>query len=120
MAAWPAFFLFEFLAPIVEFIGWIIIPIALIFGFLNVSTFLWLLLIAFLLGILNSIGALALDEQYGHFNSPRQALTLLAVATMENFGPRQQTVWWRVRAMFWRRGEVEWGDMERSGVGNIG
>jgi len=119
MAAWPAFFLFEFLAPIVEFVGWIIIPIALIFGFLNASTFLWLLLIAFLLGVLNSIGALALDEQYGHFNSPRQAVTLLLVAIMENFGPRQQTVWWRVRAMFWRRGEVEWGDMERSGVSNI-
>lgn len=120
MAAWPAFFLFEYLAPIVEFLGWIIIPLALIFGFLNFSVFIWLLVIAFLLGILNSIGALTLDEQFGHFNSPRQALALLLVAIIENFGPRQQTVWWRVRAMFWRRGQSEWGDMERSGVSNIG
>ncbi len=120
MASWPAFFLFEFIAPIVEFLGWIIVPIALFFGFLNVEVFIWLFIISFLLGVLNSLGALVLDEQYGHFNSPSQAFTLLFAAIIENFGPRQQTVWWRVRALFQRQEKLEWGDMQRAGVGNLG
>ena len=119
MVAWPAFFLFEFVAPILEFLGWLIVPAALFFGFLAPETFLVLLLIAFLLGILNSLGALILDEQFGHFNSPKEALLLLLTAVIENFGPRQRTVWWRIRSLVWKRGEIEWGDMERAGVGNL-
>lgn len=120
VAAWPAFFLFEFVAPIVEFIGWMIVPIALLMGFLNLEVFVPLLLIALLLGVLNSLAALALDEQFGYFNSPRQAALLLLAAVAENFGPRQQTVWWRIRSLFSRgKGSTEWGDMERTGVGNL-
>lgn len=117
MVAWPAFVLFEYLAPIIEFVGWLLVPVALFWGFLGYEVFFLLLGIALLLGILNSLGALALDERYGHFNSPRQSARLLMVAIAENFGFRQQTVWWRVRSMFWRKGKIEWGDMERKGVG---
>ncbi len=120
MVAWPAFFLFEFVAPILEFIGWLIVPAALFLGFLAPDTFFVLLLIAFLLGILNSLGALILDEQFGHFNSPKESLLLLLTAVIENFGPRQRTVWWRIRSLVWKRDTIEWGDMERAGVGNLG
>jgi hypothetical protein len=43
---------------------------------------------------------------------------LLIGAVLENFGFRQLTVWWRVRA-FWEylRGDLSWGAMERKGVG---
>jgi len=120
MLAWPAFVLFEFVAPIVEFLGWFVVPLALYLGVLNVDVALLLLGITLLLGILNSLGALVLDEQFGHFNSPNEAFRLLLAAIIENFGLRQRTVWWRVRALFWKRSVIEWGDMERSGVSNLG
>ncbi len=118
--AWPAFFLFEFVAPILEFAGWIIMPITLIRSDIEPALVIGLLLVALLIAILNSLASLYLDERYGHFNSPTDAARLLLTAVLENFGPRQRTVWWRFRSLFWRRGEIEWGDMERTGVGNIG
>ena len=120
MVAWPAFFLFEFVAPILEAIGWIIMPITLIQSEIEPALVIGLLLVALLIAVLNSLASLYLDERYGHFNSPRDALRLLRTAVLENFGPRQRTVWWRFRSLFWRRGKIEWGDMERTGVGNVG
>ena len=118
--AWPAFFLFEFIAPILEAVGWIIMPITLIRSDIEPVLVIGLLLVALLIAILNSLASLYLDERYGHFNSPIDAARLLLTAVLENFGPRQRTVWWRFRSLFWRRGDIEWGDMERTGVGNIG
>lgn len=117
--AWPSFVAFEFLAPIIEFLGWFLVPIALITGDLNVEIALLLLAGAFLLGTLNSIIGLAIDERFGYFNRPREALTLLAVAMLENFGSRQLTVLWRIRALFWKRDQVVWGDMERKGLSRV-
>lgn len=119
LVAWPGFVAFEFLAPVIEFLGWLVIPAALFTGNLDFELAILLIVGAFLLGTLNSLVGLAIDERFGYFNRPREALTLLAVAILENFGPRQLTVWWRVRAMFWRRQKVEWGDMERTGVSRV-
>ena len=119
LVAWPGFVAFEFLAPVIEFIGWVSVPVAVVTGELNFETAVLLLLGAFLLGTLNSLIGLAIDERFGYFNRPREALALLAVAILENFGTRQLTVWWRVRALFWRRHKVEWGDMEREGVSQV-
>ena len=120
MVAWPALFLFEFVAPILEALGWIIMPLTLIRSEIEPALVIGLLLVALLIAVLNSLASLYLDERYGHFNSPRDALRLLRTAILENFGPRQRTVWWRFRSLFWRQGKIEWGDMERTGVGNIG
>ncbi len=119
MVGWPAMFLFEFLAPIVEFLGYFVVPISLIFGGVSPWPVLWFLSIAFLAGTFTSLLSLALDERFGYFNEPRQALTLLALGFVENIGLRQQTVWWRIRALFGGESTKQWGDMQRKGVGNL-
>lgn len=119
LVAWPAFFLFEFVAPILEAIGWIIVPLSIATGQVNMDILLKLLAMALVVAVLNSLAALVLDEQYGYFNAPSDALRLLFIAVAENFGPRQRTVWWRVRALFFSNSQ-EWGDMERAGVSNVG
>ena len=78
-----------------------------------------LFLIAITIGMFNSIGALFLDERFGHYRDHRTATVLLVDAIREQFGPRQRTVWWRFRAMFWKRSQKQWGDMERTGVANL-
>ena len=118
MITWPGIVLFEFVAPIVEAAGWLVIPLAYALGVLNTTLLFWLLLLAFGVGMLNSLVALLLDESYGYFNSATDTTRLIAMAVVENFGLRQLTVVWRVRAMF-GTGKGRWGDMERRGVGNL-
>lgn len=120
MLGWPAMFFFEFLAPIIEFLGYIVVPLAFIFGGISPYPALMLLLIAFLAGAFTSLIALFLDERFGYFNEPLEALTLLALVFVENLGLRQQTVWWRIRALFGGSTTKVWGDMQRKGVSNLG
>ena len=117
---WAGMFLFEFLAPMIEFVGWFAVAAGIAFGALNGETFLLMILLAFGAGLLNSMVSLALDEPYGFFNSPKDTARLIVMALIENFGFRQMTVFWRIRAMFGGRGVKGWGNMERRGVANLG
>jgi cellulose synthase/poly-beta-1,6-N-acetylglucosamine synthase-like glycosyltransferase len=120
MISWAGMFLFEYLAPIVEFTGWIVIPTALLLGALNIQSLFWLVLLAFGAGLMTSLAGLLIDEVYGHYNSPSDTSRLIVMALIENFGLRQMTVLWRMRAMVGGRTVHEWGNMERRGVANLG
>ncbi len=120
MVTWAAMFLFEYLAPIIEFIGWITIPAAYLLGALNLTSLVLLLGLAFGVGLLNSLVALLLDESYGYFNSRADTARLIVMALIENLGMRQITVVWRIRAVLGGKGTKVWGNMERKGVANLG
>lgn len=119
MVTWGGFFLFEYLAPIIEFIGWFVVPTAWMLGALSTESLIWMILIAFGAGLANSLTALLLDESYGFFNTARDTSRLLAMALLENFGPRQVTVMWRIRALVGGKSTRGWGNMERRGVANL-
>lgn len=119
MVGWPSYVIFEFLSPIIEALGWVIVPLAIAFDAVNRSVAVPLFLIAVAIGTLNTLMALMLDERFGHYRDHRMARVLLLDAVREQLGPRQRTVWWRIRAMFWRRSDRTWGDMQRTGVGNL-
>lgn len=116
MLMWPFIVLFEYLAPIVEFVGYLIVPLALYLGAVKISTVLTLYLIALFLGAVTSLLGLLLDERYGYFNDPMETLKLLGLVFIENVGLRQITVWWRIRAMMGGKATKVWGNMERRGV----
>jgi cellulose synthase/poly-beta-1,6-N-acetylglucosamine synthase-like glycosyltransferase len=120
MVTWAAMFLFEYLAPIIEFAGWITIPIAILLGALNLTSLALLVALAFGVGLLNSLVALLLDESYGYFNSKADTARLIVMVLIENFGMRQITVAWRIRALVGGKGTRSWGNMERKGVANLG
>ena len=119
MLVWPGYFLFEYLAPIIEFIGYIVVPLGVVLGLLSVKAILMMITIAFGVGILNSFIALLLDEPYGYSNSPTDTARLVVIALFENFGLHQMTVIWRIRAMFGGRSVKGWGNMERRGVASL-
>jgi cellulose synthase/poly-beta-1,6-N-acetylglucosamine synthase-like glycosyltransferase len=119
MVTWGGFFLFEFLAPMIEFVGWICVALGLGLGVMSVETLLLMLVLALGAGLLNSMVSLALDEPFGYFNSPKDTARLIVMALIENFGFRQLTVVWRIRAMFGGRKVKSWGNMERRGVTNL-
>jgi cellulose synthase/poly-beta-1,6-N-acetylglucosamine synthase-like glycosyltransferase len=120
MVTWAAMFLFEYLAPIVEFAGWVTIPAAFFLGALNPTSLVILLALAYGIGVVNSLMALLLDESYGYFNSPRDTIRLVVMALIENLGMRQITVVWRMRAILGGKRTRAWGNMERKGVANLG
>lgn len=119
MVTWGGFFLFEYLAPIIEFVGWVVVPVAWLLGILSTTSLLWMVMVAFGMGLANSLLALLLDESYGYFNSRADTSRLVVMAMIENFGLRQMTVLWRMRAMIGGRGTKSWGNMERRGVANL-
>ncbi|MGA7271274.1 MAG: glycosyltransferase family 2 protein [Acidimicrobiia bacterium] len=119
MLLWPAQVLFEYLAPIVEFAGYVVIPIALWVGAVSPITVGVAFLMALFLGSLTSLLGLLIDERFGYFNDPLETLKLLGLVFVENLGLRQMTVWWRIRAMLGGRSTRVWGNMERRGVSRL-
>ena len=119
MVTWAGMFLFEYLAPVIEFIGWIVVPTAYLLGALNAISLVAMLALAFGMGLLNSFLALMLDEAYGYFNRPRDAFRLIVMALIENLGLRQMTVVWRIRALIGGESTRSWGNMERRGVAQL-
>jgi len=120
VVAWPLFIAFEFIAPILEFAGWLLVPASWFLGYLNPDTAIPLLLIALILGAANSIVSLYLDDRFGYYNGGAETAKLLAYSLGEHLGLRQRSVWWRVRALFWNPKKKVWGDMKRAGVANLG
>jgi cellulose synthase/poly-beta-1,6-N-acetylglucosamine synthase-like glycosyltransferase len=119
MITWAGMFLFEYLAPIIEFVGWVVVPTAFLLGALNTETLVAMLAVAFAMGLFNSLLALMLDEAYGYFNSPADTIRLIVMAVIENFGFRQMTVLWRIRAVVGGESTKAWGNMERRGVARL-
>jgi cellulose synthase/poly-beta-1,6-N-acetylglucosamine synthase-like glycosyltransferase len=115
----PYFIFFEALSPLIEVTGYVVFVWYLWHHSIN-STFAILFInVALLLGVLNSVVSVVLQEISGHRYQGFKAWSLLLVAAVaENFGYRQMTVWWRLRGTIdWLLGKEDWGHMERKGIG---
>src|SRR5258708_37126432 len=119
LLAMQFFTLGEMLAPVVELLGYLITSVGLAFGLVNVSFALLFILVAWGYGMLLSIWAVVLEEvSFRKYRRFGDLFRLLLFASLENFGYRQLTVWWRLKAFasVWKRVHV-WGDMARKGFG---
>jgi cellulose synthase/poly-beta-1,6-N-acetylglucosamine synthase-like glycosyltransferase len=115
--AFPFFFLFELLGPVVEVLGYVIMLLAWAFGLLSLESFLVFAAVAIGLGVMLSASSLLLEElSYHVYPRNRDVLLLFFVAIVENLGYRQLTAFWRVMALidYLRGREVPWGTMTRS------
>jgi hypothetical protein len=115
----PFFAFGEMLAPVVELLGYVITIAGLAFGLLNVSFALLFLLVAWGYGMLLSIWAVVLEEvSFRRYRRFTDLVRMLLFASLENFGYRQCTVWWRLKAFAKvAKGVRAWGDMTRKGFG---
>ena len=119
MIAMPFYAFGEMLAPVVEVTGYVATAVGLAFGIVNVSFALLFVLVAWGYGMLLSLWAVVLEEvSFRRYRRLGDLLRLLLFATLENFGYRQCTVWWRLKAFGnVLRGVHAWGDMTRKGFG---
>jgi cellulose synthase/poly-beta-1,6-N-acetylglucosamine synthase-like glycosyltransferase len=107
----------DVLGPIVEVLGYVLVPLLWGLGLLAVDYLLAFIAVTFTLGIFVSVATLILEEiQLRRFPKARDLMTLTAVAVLENFGYRQLSNLWRIRG-WWQflRKQQGWGTMTRRG-----
>ena len=115
----PYFIFFEALAPLIEVLGYVVFVWSLWTHSINSAFAILFIYVALLLGVLNSVVSVVLQEISGHRYQGLKAWSLLLfTAVAENFGYRQMTVWWRLQGTVdWFRGKEGWGHMKRKGIG---
>jgi cellulose synthase/poly-beta-1,6-N-acetylglucosamine synthase-like glycosyltransferase len=118
MLGMPFYLLFEFLGPVIEFLGYIVVPVAAILGILNFSTFLAFVLVALVVGVLQSVAALAAVEFSSRRHlSHRDSVRMLLYTVLDNCGYRQWLAFWRFWALIdLARGNRGWGTIQRRGA----
>lgn len=112
-------FLVDVLGPIVELLGYVLIPLFWAMGLLSIEYLLAFAAVTFTFGIFISVGSLALEEtSLRRFPRATDLVLLTGVAVLENFGYRQLNNLWRLRGLwqFLRRSQ-SWGTMTRKGFG---
>jgi hypothetical protein len=109
--------LVDVIGPLVEVVGYILVPLLWALGLLAVEYLLAFLAITFTFGIFVSVATLILEEiELRRFPRSSDLAILTAVAVIENFGYRQLSNAWRLRG-WWQfmRKQQGWGEMTRRG-----
>jgi cellulose synthase/poly-beta-1,6-N-acetylglucosamine synthase-like glycosyltransferase len=117
--AMPYFLIFEALGPLIELIGYLVVPTAFAVGALDPMFALLYATLAMTYGLVFSFGALRIEElAFQRYRRWRCLVRLVVAAVIENFGYRQWNTLVRARAC-WRlvRGSRGWGEMARTGFG---
>jgi hypothetical protein len=117
MVVFPAFVLFEWMAPVIEAAGLVLVVLGVLLGQLSALFAILFFSLACGMGILLSMLALMLEElSFRRYGRARDRVLLVVWAVLENLGFRQLTIWWRLRGVVsYLRGKKSWGRMTRKG-----
>jgi cellulose synthase/poly-beta-1,6-N-acetylglucosamine synthase-like glycosyltransferase len=120
--AFPFYFFFEMLGPLIEAAGYVIFAASILLGFVNTWFVLLFFLFAVVLGTLLSLLALLLEEYSGRrYPRLQDILTLTLFSLLENFLYRQWLTVVRVLAFLdFYKGKTEWGVMQKKGFVQAG
>ncbi len=115
----PFFIAAEAFGPLIEGLGYILLPLAWYLGILSIEFFLAFFLLTTGFGVFLSWFGIASEVlSFNRYDDPRDILRLLWYGILENFGYRQwkTVVAWQ-GLLEYLRGENSWGVMERKGFG---
>ena len=118
MITLPTFVLVDVISPIAEIIGYCLMILFVLLGWLNVKFFIAITVLIFSFGVLVSILSLLLEQdEIERFSRPKDIWNVLVTAVTENFGFRQICSIWRIRGLIqhFRGMKPTWGSMERKG-----
>jgi cellulose synthase/poly-beta-1,6-N-acetylglucosamine synthase-like glycosyltransferase len=111
----PYYWVFEFIGPIFETLGYLTIPLSWWLGIISWKFTLLFFLLVVMVGLILSLGAI-MEESYAMRKYPqtRQILALAGYALIDNFGFRQfNTVIRFIGCLKYRSGKATWGSMKR-------
>lgn len=117
MIAYPYFFFFEMLGPVMETIGYVVIALSIIFGMISPTIALAFFAVAIVFGVALSSAAVTLEELSFHkYTRLSDLLRLFRVSITENLGYRQLNAYWRMKGLYsYLKGDHSWGEMTRTG-----
>lgn len=119
LIALPYFVFAEMAAPLVEAFGLVLTVIGTSLGLLAPRYAVAFFMVAYLYGLVLSLATILMEQvSFYRYQRTSDVLRLVWFACIEQFGYRQLTVWFRLKA-FWRvwRGDHSWGRMTREGFG---
>lgn len=117
LLSYPFWFFFEWLAPIIEAFGLILLGWQLMAGMINTSFAPALLMAVYSFSFMISITAL-LAEEFSYFQYKRKVdiLRLVVTALIEPVWFHPRVVWWSIRGNIdIIKGKKSWGEMNRQG-----
>lgn len=91
----PYIVIFDGLGPVLEILGFVVVTVAALTGFLNWGHYFLLIGVSVLFGVAVTLLAVLLsDLATGRYMSGRDLRLLVVVALLENLGYRQLNSWW--------------------------
>jgi len=118
LVAIPYYWVFELIAPVLEFVGFVLVALGFALGVVNTAYALMFMAVAYGYAILVTLVAMAVEELTFHkYTRWRDLGAILVASVLENVGYRQATAWWRLEG-WWAslRGKKQvWGTMTRQG-----
>jgi cellulose synthase/poly-beta-1,6-N-acetylglucosamine synthase-like glycosyltransferase len=111
----PYYWIFEFIGPIFETLGYFVIPLSWWLGIISWQFTLLFFMLVVMIGLILSLGAI-MQESYAMRKFPKmsQVFTLAAYAFLDNLGFRQfNTVIRFIGCLKYRKGKHAWGSMKR-------
>jgi len=119
MLSMPYQFVFELVSPVVELLGYVLIPLAWYFGFVNLGALVLFFTASIAFGVISSAGSLLAEDFTGaNYIRPRDALLLGLLTIPENLFYRQLTVLFRLLGLFsYRKYRYSWGAMKHKKFG---
>ena len=117
MIAFPYYFIFEMVGPVVELVGYATFVLALVTGAASYAFAAAFLILAALFGTVLSVAALALEElSFRRYRRRSDLVRLLLFTVVDGFGYRQLSLWWRIKGLIGPiRRKQGWGTMQRTG-----
>lgn len=116
----PYFFFVEFLGPLIELIGYIILIISIFTGSIYLEFAIIFFLLSLIYGSIYSMASVLLEEwSMERYPKVKHFVILFLVSMTETLWYRPLTVIWRVEGMIEMLiGKKGWGEMVRKGVSN--
>ncbi len=120
MLGYPYWFFFEWLAPMVEFLGLTYFILFVVFSSPNWPFVILLFTFVYTFAVSLSVWAVLFEEMTFHkYERKKDVLKLIGTAFLEPFFYHPLTVFWSLKGNFdFMRGKKNWGKMERKGFNN--
>lgn len=117
MVSYPFWLFYEWLAPIVEFLGLAFFAVAVVAGKIDWPFFLCLLLLVYAVAFFVSMLALLAEEfSYFKYISKRDIAKMILTALIEPVWYHPRIVWWAIMGnKDLIKGKKSWGEMTREG-----
>ncbi len=111
-------YIFEWIGPILEAIGWVLLTILVVFGLVDLQGALAIFLTTQFFGMaLTMLGAMMGVARLGVYHRSADVWRLIGYAIKVNWGYRQLTLVWRMRSLL--PGDNTWGEMPRAGFKTV-